>query len=208
MNAAFLLMSSTLVAGADTPPPAPAPAPAVAQPAPTWPSPAYGVPAAAGGCSSCAPGFAPGCSDPCPCEKTGLFARLRNRGGCDCGAPESKKKHGIFHGFTTSASCDSCDGGRGGLFSRLHSHLGRGQGDCGCDGGWAGPASWGGPFVGGCALPPAAAPAAPAAPTEAPKPMEKPKEPAKTTGSGSARLPAPSPVTPSIPVLAGAKSPF
>jgi hypothetical protein len=178
----------------------------------TWPSPAYGVPS--GGCSNCAPGFHPGCSDPCPCEKTGLFAKFKNRGGCDCSPADSKKKkHGIFHGFTTSGSCDSCDGGRGGLFSHLHSRMGHGGGDCGCsDGGSSAPA-WGGPtWGGGCGLPavpgPVTAPAAPA-PTEVPRPMEKAKEPAKSgNGAGSARLPAPAPVLQTVPVLSGTKSPF
>jgi hypothetical protein len=212
VNATFLLMSSVLVPGADTPPAVAVPAPAPAAVAPAWPAAGFPAPAFPAPGFNCAPGIAPGCGDPYPFEeRRGLFGR-RKGGDCDCGT--TKARRGLFHGFTTSA----CDDGRGGLFSRLHSRMGRGHGDC-CDVGWgcAAPA-WGGiPAVGGCGLPPvpgAVAPAvpgvvAPAAPGVAPVPMEKPKDPPKTNGAGTAGLntPAPLPVPP-IPVLAGAKSPF
>jgi hypothetical protein len=213
VNAVFLLMSTTLAAGQETPPP-PA-TPVLAQPAPTWPSPAYGVPN--GGCSSCGVGIAPGCSDPCPCEgRKGLFSR-RKSDDCDCSPKEKREKRKLFHGFTTSA----CDGGkdRGGLFSHLHARFNKG-GDCaaGCDtiGGCDGSA-WGGPAIGGCALPPVpsyVAPSTPsvtpATPAESPKPMEKPKEsPKNGTTNVSLTLPAPTPLpVPSIPVLADKQSPF
>jgi hypothetical protein len=216
VNLAFLLMSTTLAAGQETPPPAAVPPPVLVQPAPTWPSPAYGVPG--GGCSSCAGiGIAPGCSDPCPCEgRKGLFNRRKKGDDCDC-SPKEKRR--LFHGFTTSA-CDDCGGGRDGLFSRLRAHFHKGSGDscdsgCGTVGGCGG-AAWGGPTVGGCALPPVPSYVAPAtpgmiapAPAEAPKPMEKQKEAPKTTSNVSLSLPAPTPIpVPAIPVLAGKKSPF
>jgi hypothetical protein len=207
-------MSTTLVA-ADTPPvPAPAPAPVLVQPAPAWPSPAYGVPS--GGCSSCAgTGIAPGCSDPCPCEgRKGLFSRLRGKSNdCDC-SPKEKRR--LFHGFTTSA-CDSCGGGRDGLLSRLRAHFHHKGNDGCCDSGCGGTvggcstSAYGVPAVGGCALPPVPATVAPAPlPVEAPKQMDKEKEAPKTgTTNVSLSLPAPAPIpVPAIPVLAGSKSPF
>lgn len=215
MNAAYLMMSLTLSAGQEGPAPAaPAPAPAVVQPAPAWPSPAYGVPN--GGCSSCGVGIAPGCSDPCPCEgRKGLFGRRRKGDDCDC-SPKEKRR--LFHGFTTSA-CDDCGKDRDGLLSRLRARFHKGD-DC-CDAGCGtvggcGDSAWGGPTIGGCALPPvpsytAPAAPAPAPPAEAPKPMETPKEAPKTTGTTnvSLRLPAPAPIPlPAIPVLADKKSPF
>jgi hypothetical protein len=219
VNAVFLLMSTTLAAGqekvTEAPPVVP---PVIVQPAQTWPSPAYGVPN--GGCSSCAVGIAPGCSDPCPCEgRKGLFGR-RKGDECDCTPRDKKKdKHKLFHGFTTSA----CDGSkdRGGLFSHLHARFNQGGDSAvGCDTvGGCGGAAWGGPAIGGCALPPVpsyVAPVtpgvvAPAAPAEAPKPMEKPKDTPKTDGTTnvSLSLPAPTPLpVPPIPVLADKKSPF
>jgi hypothetical protein len=213
VNAAFLLMSSTLVAGADSPPvAAPAPAPVIVQPAPTWPSPAYGVPG--GGCSNCAgTGIAPGCSDPCPCEgRKGLFSRLRGRDNeCDCSPKERRR---LFHGFTTSA-CDDCGSGRDGLLSRLRAHFHKGD-DC-CDSGCSTVGGCGAPALGGCALPPVpsySAPVAPSiapapAPTEAPKQMEKEAPKASGTKNVSHSLPAPTALpVPAIPILANSKSPF
>ncbi|HET6572999.1 MAG TPA: hypothetical protein VFG68_05305 [Fimbriiglobus sp.] len=217
MNAAYLLMSLTLSAGQETPPPAaPVPAPAVVAPAPTWPSPAYGV--MNGGCSSCGAGIAPGCSDPCPCGgRKGLFGR--RKGDCDCSPKKDRRR--LFHGFTTSA-CDDCGKDRGGLLSRLSARFQKG--DDGCDAGCGtvggcGASMWGGPSIGGCALPPVPSYAPPGAtPAPAPQPMEKPKETPKVSGTTtnvSLRLPAPTlipaptPVpVPAIPVLADKKSPF
>jgi hypothetical protein len=221
VNSAYLLMSMTLTAGQETaPPPAPVPAPVLVQPAPTWPSPAYGVPN--GGCSTCPAGIAPGCSDPCPCEgRKGLFGRRRKGNDCDCSPKERRR---LFHGFTTSA-CDDCNEDRGGLLSRLFARFHRSDdcdSGCGTVGG-CGPSMWGGPTIGGCALPPVPAYGAPVmpgvvpspVPTETPKPMEKPKETpkeaAKTIGTTnvSLSLPAPTPLpVPAIPVLADKKSPF
>lgn len=239
MNATMLLLSSTLVAGADPVPAAApaAPAPVVVQSAPTWPSPAYGVPG--GGCSSCGTGICPGTSDPCPCEpqRRGLLSRLCNRDSsndCDCSPRERRR---LFHGFTTSACDDGCDNNsRGGLFSRLRarfhggddccdpcgsvSHYGS-YGGCSSCGNGCGTGYAGSPAVGGCALPPVpgSAPAAlpqtapaPLPPAEAPKPMaepakEAPKPEGTTNVSHKLAAPAPLPV-PAIPVLTDSKSPF
>jgi hypothetical protein len=209
VNAVFLLMSTTLAAGQEKVTEAPPPPPPVVQPAPTWPSPAYGVPN--GGCSSCGVGIAPGCSDPNPFEeRKGLLGRRKGQDG----GHGSKEKHRLFHGFTTSA----CDGGkeRGGLFSHLHARFNKG-GECAADCDTVGGCSpaWGGPAIGGCALPPvpsyvAPAVVAPAAPAETPKPMEKPKEaPKNGTTNVSLTLPAPTPIpVPPVPVLADKRSPF
>lgn len=218
MNVAFLLMSTTLTAGQEAPPPVAAPPPVLVQPAPTWPSPAYGVPG--GGCSSCASaGIAPGCSDPCPCEgRKGLFSRLRGKDNdCDCSPKERRR---LFKGFTTSAA--DCGGDGGGLFSRLGARFHNGGNGCdsgcgtvgGCDG-----SAWGGPAIGGCALPPVpawGAPVtpgviAPAAPAEAPKEMQKEAPKANGTTNVSLSLPAPAPAPlplPAVPVLADKNSPF
>jgi hypothetical protein len=215
VNTAFLLMSTTLVAGQESPPPAAAPAPVLVQPAPTWPSPAYGVPG--GGCSSCGAGIAPGCSDPCPCEgRKGLFSRLRGKDkDCDC-SPKEKRR--LFKGFTTSAA--DCGGEGGGLFSRLGARFHNGGNNCdsGCSTvGGCGASAWGGPTVGGCALPPVPSYSSPvtpgvitpAPPTEAPKQMEKEAPKTDGTKNVSHSLPAPAQLpVPAIPVLADSKSPF
>ena len=72
MNAAFLLMTTALVAGADAAPShAPAsPAPVVVHPAPPASPCGSGVGGCSGGCGTC--------YDAC-CEKEGLFTRLRNK---------------------------------------------------------------------------------------------------------------------------------
>jgi hypothetical protein len=112
VNAAFLLMSTAMAAGQEGPPPvAPAPAPVLVQPAPV-------VGGCANGAGNCPAGIAPGCQDPCPCEKKGLLARRRSKGDCDCTPPKR-----LFTGFTTAA----CDDGKGGLFGKLKGKFHKGD---------------------------------------------------------------------------------
>ena len=123
MNATFLLLGVSLVMGADesaqlgqeVPPPVEtAPVPYIMPSPMLSPAPmaisSTGC-ASCGGCSACGAGYAPGCADPNPEEKTGLFARI-------------KKKFG--RGDKNKAGCQN---EKSGLFSKLFHHD-SGTGDC------------------------------------------------------------------------------
>jgi hypothetical protein len=137
VNAAFLLVTTAWVAGAE----APADQKQAAPPAQTAPAPVYSVGAGCSGCGGC-----DSCGCGCGYESEGLFSKLKglfHRGGGDCGCGcESHTSH--FGGFghhksdcgcaSCGSSCDACDscGGHGGGFrERLRGLFHRG-GDCGC----------------------------------------------------------------------------
>ncbi|MDB5312281.1 MAG: hypothetical protein JWO38_6483 [Gemmataceae bacterium] len=218
MNAALLMMTSTILAGADAAPGAPvAPPPAVVSAGP--------------GCGpgGCGPVVSGGCCDPCAGSKAGLFDRLKSRmGGGLCGKHKSAACGCAPAPCATCAPapCNDCGSARPSLLDRLKSKFGKHhKADCGgCDG-----CAVGTPAIAGCAapLPPGAAPAVPPSadpPKEMPKPKEIPKvAPPKVSGNGadagavpSISIPTPGavvvpalPVTPvSGPKLNGTTSPY
>lgn len=206
MTAAYLLMTSAWMAGADPVPPAASPAPA------PMPVPVHAVPAAGPGCGAC-PAPAPACDDSCG-GKPGLldklrakFAGMRSKGGCDCtpcGTPLFSKP--VFAGFTTAASdCgDSC--GKPSLLDKLRAKFKRGD-SCGCPSAGCETSgcttSYAAPLA-GCALPappPAAVPSA-APPAQPPQTMPKPEAaPAPVEKKSSLR-----PVPPAITPVSGGKT--
>lgn len=144
MNAAFLLLTTAMIAGADTPAANPAPAKPLA--APVY-SVGTGGCAGCGGCTSCG-----GC-DSCGCESEGFFAKLKARfhhsSDCDCGCEsgcggcESSgcfSKHFGHHnecGCDTGcagcgSACDTCEHG-GGLREKLRGLFHRHDDECGCE---------------------------------------------------------------------------
>ena len=177
VNAAFLLMSSAALAGAD-----PAPAAAPAAPAPV-------VISSGGGCSNC------GVPASDCCSKPGLLDRIKARFGkksCDCAPPPCPAP---CPPAPCKPACDPCAksvADRPNLFDKLKARCGmkKSSGPC-CD-------PCGAPHVSGCAdpLPADAAPVTPgtgAPPKEMPKPKdEKPK------GGNSATIPVPVPVPPTV----------
>ena len=124
MNAAFLLVTTAWIAGADTAPANPPPARVV--PAPVY---SVGTPGTAGCCGGASTGCG-GC-DSCGCEKEGFFSRLKGRfhrhNDCDCGCTSSSSSCG---------SCGSCGCESGGFFSHLKGHTHHNE--CGCDSGCGG----------------------------------------------------------------------
>lgn len=136
MNAAFVLVTSAWLAGADPEPVAPpkgAPPAAMAAPAPA-PAAAF-----AGGCGCSSGGSyggyygGIGCGGGCGsysacgscCDSPSFFSRLKGRfshgDSCGCGTAS----------VTAASSCD-CDGGKHGLLSRFGGH--HGSSSCGCEG--------------------------------------------------------------------------
>lgn len=188
MNAAFLLMSSALVTGAD-----PQAAPAAAPPAAAVVAPA---PHAAPCCAIPAP-----CSD--ACARRGLFAHMRlwgHRDDCGCGHRDRCDRH-VFHGFTTAGPCNTgCDpcgverhgwGSGPGLLSRLRAKFG--HRDC-CDAAPCCPTP-------SCAVPPIPGGAPPVAPPVAPEKMPAPAKDKKDP-KGTAQ------VVPGLSPVAAGGSPF
>ena len=193
MNAAFLLVTSAWLAGADPAPPAkPIPAP-VASPAPALaPAPAY----ASGSCSS---GGCDTCGDACSsgCGKHSFFSRLKGHGhkkGCGCEEVSSCSTCAAPAPVATTSCCSSCDtcgdpcarkhgGFLKGLFAK-HGHKGCGCETAACDSCGAttsAPAAW----------PAAPAPLAPGKP--AGEPLPAPKDlPSKKMPSGASLNGAPS----------------
>ena len=105
VNAAFLLVTTAWIAGADAKVDAKAPA---TPPAPMVATPVYSVGTGgcgAGGCGGC------GC-DSCGCESGGLLSKLRARfhRGNDCGC-ESSASHFGGRGHKSDCGCDSGCGG-------------------------------------------------------------------------------------------------
>lgn len=108
MNAALLLMSSTIAIGADPPPAAPPPAPVVAAPGPGCNGPGCG-----GTIASC---------DPCGSSRVGIFTKLKSSWGhssscgCDPCAPARpnlldtlRSKFGKHHDCGCApAPCSGC----------------------------------------------------------------------------------------------------
>jgi hypothetical protein len=113
VNAAFLLVTTAWIAGADTAAPA----------APTTPPPAAAAPVhsvGTGGCASC--GGCTSCGCDTGCEHESLFSKLKarfHRGDCGCD--------------TGCSTCDTCGGhSGGGLREKLRGLFHRGD-DCGCN---------------------------------------------------------------------------
>lgn len=161
MKAAFLLLSTSWLVGADTPPPPPALAPAA--PAHVVPAPVVG--ACPGGNCGAAVSSCDSCCETTWCEQPGLFARLRDRfrksDCCDscgsapvttcapaCDTCEDSCKESLFDRLrgrfhrssccepapcetTCGSACDDGCHGGGGLFARLRARFSRGN-DC-CD---------------------------------------------------------------------------
>ncbi len=148
MNAAFLLVTTAWIAGADAaaPPAKPTPQPA---------APVYSV--GTGGCTGGGCGGCDSCGD-CGCDSGhggGLFSKLKARlhRSDDCGCDSGCGGHGggllsRFKGFGhkndcdtgcgCGSSCDSCDSGHGGgLRGKLRGLFHRSK-DCGCDTGCGG----------------------------------------------------------------------
>lgn len=204
MNAALLMMTSTLMTGADVsaaPPAAPAPVAAPAGP----------------GCGSggCGP-VADGCCDSCG-GKAGLFDRLKGRMGCrhrksqDCCAAPAPATCCAPTAPACAPVCDTCAAPRPNLCDRLKGRFGRHKGgDCcapACDGCAA-------PAVGPVAVPPGGTMPAPVTPS----PMPKPMTPSKTSAGAAPPIAIPTPgavVVPPLPVtpvsgpkLTGTTSPY
>jgi hypothetical protein len=119
VNAAFLLVTTAWMAGADAPPPPTAepikPPAGVTTPAPGTPAPVVSTPVGGGcGCSSAATG--------CGCEgggHEGLFAKLKARfasGGCGC----------------ESAPACGCESSHESFFTKLKGKFAHSTSDCGC----------------------------------------------------------------------------
>jgi hypothetical protein len=146
VNAAFLLVTTTLLAGQNAPSNNGAsdnkPAPATTAPAVTAPA-NGGCCGAASSCGCCESGWSDGC---CGGGRHGLFSRLR--GGCFGGGHSRGASWGGDCGCSGySSGCDSCGfggghGHGGGLFSRLRNRFRGGDccvSDCGCgSGGYGG----------------------------------------------------------------------
>ena len=196
MNAAFLLMSSAALAGADASPP-----PAAYSPAPV-------VISGSGGCTNCGSAaqsysYAPasyGSAGDCGCDskKPGLFSRLKGKFGgmgrkssSDCGcapacAPVYVPPPSTCN--TCSSSAMAAPASRPGLFDRLKSRCGHSKATyCGpvCDpcggahlsGGYAAGTAYtpGTPYTPGCATP--GMPYTPPATGTTMPPKEMPKDP-------------------------------
>jgi hypothetical protein len=139
VNAAFLLMTTAWIAGADAAAP-------TAPPAKPAAAPVYSV-----GTGGCAGGGCTGC-DACGCESEGFFSKLKARfhHGSDCGCDSGCGSEGVFskmkgHTHKSDCGCDSgcggcgspCDSGGhsgGGLREKLRGLFNKhGSSDCGCD---------------------------------------------------------------------------
>ena len=224
MNAAFLILSSVCMTGAD---PAPVLAPSPLDAVAADKAPAEKIPANPAGCGTAqaAPVIAPvpaagscggscgSCGNDCNQwhEGHGLFSRWRTGGshhGCDtcntcapapCATCDTcAKPTSIFDRFRSHGSCDSC--GSPGLFGRFHSH----SSGCGCDTGCSGCNTVSG-TIGGTIE------AVPAKPGEPLKAMPKEAEPKKLpTGGKEISAPIAPELTPttSRTIEVGTKSPF
>lgn len=197
MNAAFLLMSSAALAGADVAPTPAAPAPVVIS--------------SGAGCSNCgAPAAAAPCGD-CGKTKIGLFDKLKSRlGGIgkkshDCGCAPAPVV------VAAPAPCDTCGhtaaAPRPNLLDKLKSRMGHKKCDaCGpvCDP--CGAAHLVGATPGTPVTPPTTGTPTTNPPKEMPKPKEAPKDAPKDKPKGDTALPVP-PVT-GASGLTGAGSPY
>ncbi|AMV27655.1 hypothetical protein VT84_24860 [Gemmata sp. SH-PL17] len=165
MTAAFLLMSSAALAGADP----------VAQPAPATPAP---VVVSGAGCSNCG---TPAC-DPCASGKVGLLDKLKAR--------FPKKSHDCC--TPAPAPCDPCAGAKPNLLDKLKARWSSKKShDCctpACDPCGAAPAAPVTPPTTGGTTPPKEMPKGTTPPKETPKATTPPK------GGVSIPLPLP-PVT-------------
>ena len=195
MNAAFLIMSSAALAGADpTPPPAAHHAPVVVS--------------GTGGCSNCG---TPAYTSDCGGCKPSILDRLKSRFGKkshDCGCAPACAPAPVC----APAPCNSCPtsvASRPNLFDKLKSRWGcKKHHGPSCD-------PCGATTVGGCAspLPAGAVPVTPGTaipPKEMPKPKDvKPVDP-KPKGGNSTSAPVPFPAIPTVngAGLTGAPSPY
>ncbi|MDY3551318.1 hypothetical protein R5W24_000393 [Gemmata sp. JC717] len=195
MNAAFLLMSTAALAGADVAPPPAAPAPAVIS--------------SGAGCSNCGTPVAP-CND-CGKTKVGLLDKLKARlGGVgkkshDCGCAPAPVPAPCNDCVTTTVAA------RPNLFDKLKSRMGHKKASacCGpvCDPCAVAPLSVVPPTpTPGTTTPPSTTP-----PKEMPKPQEAPKtQPKPKTTKDEAAVPLPLPAAPVTGAsgLAGAGNPY
>lgn len=182
MNAAFLLMTSAALAGAD--------------PAPPPPPPAAPVVVSGAGCNNCAPAYAAGCCE----KKPGLLDRIKSRlGGIgkkshDCGCAPAPAP------CATPAPCNTCGGAsaRPNLFDTLKARWGhKKHSNCGptCDP--CGAAHIAPPVTGGTI-------GGTTPPKEMPKPKdEKPKDKPKDEKPKGGNTSSVPPI-PSVPPIAGA----
>ena len=198
MNAAFLIMSSAALAGAD--------------PAPPLPPPAAPVVVSGAGCNNCgAPAYAPSSGDCCGSSKGGLFDRLKGRfggggglfgkkhGKGDCGCAPACAPAPCPAPCAAPPPCNTCNpcatsvADRPNLLDTLKSRMGhkkRGKGDCGCA-----PAC--GPTCDPCGaahlMPaPPVGPGPIPGPVVPPKEMPKPKD-EKPKGGNTSGIPQPFP---------------
>jgi hypothetical protein len=223
VNAAFLLMTTACLTGADAAPPA-APPPAAA--------PIHSVGTggcAGGGCSSC--GGCDTCGS-CGCESEGFLSKLKAKfhrsSDCGCGC-ETESRFSKFSGHLHQSSCgydtgcgggcgspcDACGGhSGGGLREKLRGMFHRGgdcgcETSCGCDTGCAGGGCGGvvSPLPGGT-MPKEQLGAPKEAPKKLPSGDTKPS-PDKEKKPGSVQLIPQPVVTPSLELApTGNKSPF
>ena len=186
MNAAFLLVTTAWIAGADTAAPA----------APTTPPPAAAAvhSVGTGGCASC--GGCTSCGCDTGCEHESLFSKLKarfHRSDCGCNT-----------GCNTCNTCNACDTccEHESFFSKLKARFH--HGDCGCDTGCG--------TCGGCA---GVISTAPGTIMPKAEPIGPPKEDLKKLPAGDGKKPGsvqliPQPI--SVPQLQVAptsgKSPF
>ncbi|HEX5270648.1 MAG TPA: hypothetical protein VFW33_09190 [Gemmataceae bacterium] len=219
MNAAFLIVTTAWIAGADAAAPA---APAAA--------PVYSVGTggcAGGGCGSSCYGGCDSCGG-CGCESEGFFSKLKGKvhrsgGDCGCGCETEKHfGHVSGHVYATGCGCDSgCDacGGHssGGLREKLRGLFHRGGeiscGCGGCDTGCGGCAGCGGASTSGVLSP---VPGGTMQKEQIGMPKEEPKKlpsgekvaPEKDKKPGSVQL-IPQPVgVPALDAAPAGKSPF
>jgi hypothetical protein len=173
VNAAYLMLTTAWLAGAD-----PAPAPA-APAAPVVSAPIGG--GCGGGC---------GCATDACCEKEGFFAKLKakfHKNDCGCGCEQAPTccapkpvccpapkpvccpapAPTCCHAAPVSCGCDEC---KPSLCERIKAKFKKSK-DCGCDSGCGGCSTCGGGVIGGA--PAEAIPAKPA-PGAAPQAMPKP----------------------------------
>ncbi len=168
MTAAFLLMSSAALAGADvSPPPAAHPAPVVVS--------------TGAGCSNCS---APSCG--CSTHKVGLFDKLKSKFGkrtSDCGCAPVPSCAPVY--VPPPAACNTCatsTSARPNLLDKLKSRCGHTKASS------CGPTCGSARLGGGCATP--GTPYVPPVTGTTPPPKEMPKDP-KEVGKDPKNKPIP-----------------
>ena len=203
MNAAFLLVTSACLTGAD-PVPTPTPMPGAPVGAPIVAAPVVSAPTSGCGGSGCG-GY--GGSSGCCNEGHGLFSRWRGHGSsCDsCGS--SGHGGGLFSRWGSGCgSCGSSHCEQVGFFSRFRGHGSSGCNSCGS--GCGNGCSFGQP-VGQPGYPPGTI-VQPMPGTEVKPPLKEKEEPKKLPEGKEARLPGTPELTPATnkTIEVPTKSPF